>query len=296
MEKATTYGLLAVLLWSTVATAFKFALISHTPAQVLLWSVSVSVVTLWSIVALSKKFRIVIPTLIANWQVLCLIALINPTIYYLVLFEAYDRLPAQLAQPINYTWAIMLALLSVPVLKQKLTKYDCVGGLLGYFGVLIIASQGQFSWSSQANFLGISLAFFSTVLWAIYWLLNTKLSGDSIVMMALSFTIALPLITCWVVAGDGLFIDPNALGSLIWIGIFEMGVTFVLWQRALDLTKSVAKVGNLIFLSPFISLVFIWYFLGEAIKLSTVFGLLFIIVGVGYQQRKTDVKKISKHT
>ena len=38
---------------------------------------------------------------------------LNPFLYYVVLFKAYDLLPAQEAQPLNYTWAITLAILFV---------------------------------------------------------------------------------------------------------------------------------------------------------------------------------------
>ena len=64
-------------------------------------------------------------------------ALLNPVLYYLVLFEAYDRLPAQIAQPLNYTWAITLALLAVPLLGQRLSGRDMLAVLLGYGGVVI---------------------------------------------------------------------------------------------------------------------------------------------------------------
>ena len=65
-------------------------------------------------------------------------ALLNPVLYYLVLFEAYDRLPAQIAQPLNYTWAIVLALLAVPVLGQRLTLRMGLGIFIGYLGVVVL--------------------------------------------------------------------------------------------------------------------------------------------------------------
>ena len=36
--------------------------------------------------------------------------LINPCIYYLLLFQAYDRLLAQQALALNYTWPIVLVI------------------------------------------------------------------------------------------------------------------------------------------------------------------------------------------
>ena len=59
-----------------------------------------------------------------------------------------------------------------------------------------------------------------------------------------------------------------------------MGVTFLLWQRALRLTSHAARIGQLIFLSPFISLALIGSVLGEHIHLTSVLGLAIIVAGL----------------
>ncbi len=66
-----------------------------------------------------------------------------------------------------------------------------------------------------------------------------------------------------------------------------MGITFVLWLSALKLSENTAKVGNLIFISPFLSLIFIHYLVGEDILTSTFMGLVLIIAGLLIQQLKT---------
>jgi len=74
------------------------------------------------------------------------------------------------------------------------------------------------------------------------------------------------------------------LAGAFYIGTFEMGITFVLWLTALKYAENTAKVSNLIFLSPFIALMFIRIFVGEIILISTFFGLLLIIAGIVLQQ------------
>jgi drug/metabolite transporter (DMT)-like permease len=64
-----------------------------------------------------------------------------------------------------------------------------------------------------------------------------------------------------------------------------MGITFVLWLRALRLSRTTAQVSNLIYLSPFVSLVLIHLIVGETIMLSTITGLVFIVAGIVLQQR-----------
>ena len=69
-----------------------------------------------------------------------------------------------------------------------------------------------------------------------------------------------------------------------YIGLFEMGITYVLWQLALQYAQHTARVSNLIFISPFCSLVLIHFALGEAILWSTLVGLMLIVAGLLYQQ------------
>ena len=67
-----------------------------------------------------------------------------------------------------------------------------------------------------------------------------------------------------------------------------MGITFVFWLSALKLSENTAKVGNLIFISPFLSLVFIHFLVGEDILASTFIGLALIISGILLQQIKQE--------
>ena len=65
-----------------------------------------------------------------------------------------------------------------------------------------------------------------------------------------------------------------------------MGIAFLFWLKALRLSRSTAQVNNLVFLSPFLSLIFIHLFVGEKIALSTALGLVFIIAGIVVQHYK----------
>src|SRR5690554_397290 len=94
--------------------------------------------------------------------------------------------------------------------------------------------------------------------------------------------------------GSALVSDaPNTINPLTWqglaagiyVGLFEMGITFVLWLSAMRLATRTAQISTLIFLSPFISLVLIYVVLGEVIQVTTFMGLSLICIGL-YQQRK----------
>ncbi len=285
-RKAMLLGLAAVMLWSTVATAFKLSLQVMTPTQLLAWAGLVSSVVLAVFVSAQGRWPEVRDALRARPFYYLSLGALNPCCYYLVLFRAYDLLPAQQAQALNYTWALTMSVLAVPLLRQKLGGRDLLALLIGYAGAVVIATRGEVLALQFDSGLGVALALSSTVLWALYWILNTRATAPAAVTLFLCFALGTPLV--WVVLWlEGGVSIPGwrGLAGALYVGLFEMGVTFMLWLAAMRRATHVSRVGNLIFLSPFLSLVFIGTILGEAILPATWIGLVMILVGVGIQQR-----------
>jgi drug/metabolite transporter (DMT)-like permease len=212
-------------------------------------------------------------------------AAFNPLLYYLVLFKAYSLLPAQVAQPLNMIWPITLALLSVPLLKQKI-GWVSVGALfISFIGVFIISSQGGWDGFRNTNPLGVFLAVGSSVLWSLYWIFNVRDKRDEVVKLFLNFAFGLILLAPVVYFFSDFEIHINrSFYAVIFTGVFEVGITYVLWLKAMNLTTSNAKIGNLVFFTPFLSLVFIHFILKETIYITTFIGLIFIVAGVLIQQ------------
>lgn len=288
-KRAYIFGLAAVLLWSTVATAFKLTLRYIDPMQLLLYASVTSTLVLGFVLVVQRQFKQVFLCSQREYVLSFVLGLLNPCFYYWVLFKAYDLLPAQEAQPLNYTWAITLALLSIPLLKQKISKWDIAGGLVAYCGVFVISTHGDVLGFRFSDPLGVALALFSTILWALYWIFNTQDTRDPVVGLFLSFVFALPFVVliCW--GFSDLWVrDVRGLYGAVYVGVIEMGITFVLWLLALKNAENTARVGNLIFLSPFLSLVFIHFVLGEHILPSTFVGLVLIVAGLVVQQKKTS--------
>ena len=285
-RRAVFYGLGAVLCWSTVATAFKLSLAHLSPAQLLLVASLVSWLFLGAVLALGGKWHLLWEGSPRDYLHSLALGCINPLLYYLVLFRAYDLLPAQEAQALNYTWALTMALLAVPILGQRLKAAELLAAFVSYAGVVFIATRGAPLAMEFANPEGVLLALASTVVWALYWLFSAKDSGDPAIALFLNFSMALPLLFAYVLCQGELTTVPwrGVLGA-VYVGVFEMGLSFVLWLNALRLTNSTLRISSLIFLAPPVSLVFIHFILGEAILASTLVGLGLILAGLALQQK-----------
>jgi len=143
-----------------------------------------------------------------------------------------------------------------------------------------ICTRGDVLGMSFADPLGAGLALASTVIWALYWIFNTRDQMDPVLRLLLNFAFGslyiLPV--AWLLT-DPLAVNLPGLLGAAYVGVFEMGITFIFWLKALKLSRTTAQVGNLIYFSPFLSLIFIRVFVGETILPSTLIGLVLIILG-----------------
>ena len=404
-NRAYVFALLAVLCWSTVASAFKLTLRQVDYLTMLLYSSCVSAIFLFVTLMVQGKTALLIDALsvrrrsvgrrsvgmapaegrsaversVGEWSASAVRqppeiprahegnlrgrsllrsaanGFLNPFLYYVVLFKAYSLLPAQEAQPLNFTWPIVLVFLSAPMLGQRIRPLGILALGLSFLGVLIVSTHGDLLGLRFTNLPGAILAMGSAVVWALFWLTNVKDERDEVLKLFLNFffgflyilvtTLILGLIrttgvwaregacvawqasatlgttgawaregvgftwagstTHWVTGvgalslrgltmlartgvcpvPDGpLLVGTAGLLGCVYIGIFEMGAAFVFWLKALQLSEATAKVSNLIFLSPFISLIFIRFVVGERILPSSIIGLGFIAGGILIQR------------
>ncbi|MDO8428939.1 MAG: DMT family transporter [Candidatus Diapherotrites archaeon] len=285
--KAYAYTFLAILAWSTVASAFKLSLQHLNFIQLLFFASGTSAIVLFAIVVFQKKLNILFTYSKKEYLNSALLGFLNPFLYYFVLFQAYAVLPAQEAQSLNYTWAIMLAILSIPLLKQKISLTSILAIIISFLGTIVIATHGNIFGLQFTNLYGAVLALGSSLIWALFWIYNVKDKRDPVVKLFLN-----GLFGFMFIALVSLLIAPitwpNVSGLLgsVYVGLFEMSFTFAVWLTALQLSKTTAQVTNLVYLSPFLSLIVIHFMVpGEEILLSTVLGLILIIAGVLLQQR-----------
>jgi drug/metabolite transporter (DMT)-like permease len=272
-----------------MATAFKSALEFNTPMALITLAATVS----WCFFGVRvigadslKSMREMKSALVLRCL---LLGLLNPALYYWILFTAYDLLPAQDAMAINYTWGLTLPLVASLFSRTLPTKYETGLALLSYLGILVIATNGNLGSLEFDQPAGVALALFSTVIWGLSWVVNSRIVDanniDPELALFLNFSAALPVL--WIVTGLTGQLPSVNTGSLLgglYVGLFEMGIAFVLWMNAMRLTDNPLRISSLIFLAPPLSLLLIGTVLNETIAGSTLVGLVIILVGLAGQQ------------
>lgn len=284
-KQAYIYAGIAVVLWSTVATSMKIALQSYSFMQLLFWSSATALLTLGVMMAVRKKFANL--TKLPAKAVLksAFYGAINPFLYYIILFKAYELLPAQEAQALNYTWPIMLSLLAVPLLNQKISFKNVVAIGISFIGVLIIATGGNLINLSFSNGQGVVFGLASAIIWALFWIFNIKDERDELSKLFLNFLFGfIYIVIALLLTSEIVFVNLKSWLSAVYVGFFEMGITFVIWSIALKKSITAAKVSNLVYLVPFLSLVVIYFILEEPIRFPTIIGLFLIVGGLTFDK------------
>lgn len=284
-QKAYLLALIAILLWSTAGSAFKLTLEHISSAQLLLFASFFSL--LFLIVWKAVEGNLILSFQISKREYLnsAIMGLLNPFAYYIILFEAYDLLLAQEAVALNYVWPLTLVLLSIPVLKQRISLLSVLAILISFAGMLVIIMKGSFGDVELSSPRGILFALVSSFFWASYWLMNMKDKREEVSKLLINFVFGFFYVLIYVcVTGVDLHISMEGIGGSIYVGLFEMGLTYVLWLKALQLSSTTAKVSNLVYISPFLSLMFVSVAVGETIYLYTIGGLALIVGGIILQR------------
>jgi len=285
MNKSILYASIAVLCWSTVATMFKIALSCYSLLEVLLIASFTSFIVFGLVAVFQNKFTQLVALQRRDWIMAALMGLLNPVAYYLVLFKAYSLLPAHVAQPVNYSWPIILVVLLAIVKRQPISKLKLLGLAISLCGVATISMASGVDGGQGLPIGGLLIAFLSACLWAVYWIVNSRHQRmDSILLFMLSFffgTLYMIVLTLFfplhVATTQGIL-------SSVYIGLFEMSIPFIFFGMASKLSKNSVLVNQLCYLAPFLSLLLIHWVLREEIYLSTYVGLMLIVLGIFFNE------------
>ena len=279
--RAYIYAGIAIFFWSTVASAFKIGLQYLDFIQFLFFASWTSLIILFGLSLIQNRLRSLRSFSVRDLVFSAIMGFLNPFTYYLVLFKAYELLPAQVAQPLNMIWPIVLVFLSVILLKQKISWKSFVTLFISFIGVYLISTQGNPASLKIQQPLGVILAAGSSLIWSFYWIYNVKKGKDEIVQLTWNFIFATLYITLLMLILNR-FQDLHLKGILLagYAGGFEMGLTYIFWLRAMKLSVSTDKISNLVYIAPFLSLVFIHFFVGETIYVTSIAGLTFIVLGI----------------
>jgi drug/metabolite transporter (DMT)-like permease len=277
---AYLYVGLTVVLWGSAAAVAKLMLQSLNSFQVLFFTSLIATLSLFIVASFQKKLSIIKKYRANDYLHFAYMGFVGVFLYYILLYTGLTLAPAQEAFIVNYTWPIWVVVFAIIFLKETITKEKIISILLGAAGVFIVASKGHLSIFSVEHLRGDLFALAGAVSYGIFSVLGKKYNYDKITSMMFYYIFTFIFISISIgIFSEIPMVTIKEILGLTWIGVFSGGLGSLFWFLALQ-RGDTAEMSTIIFLTPFMSLVFIWAFVGESILPSSVVGLLLIICGV----------------
>ncbi len=285
------YAFAAILIWGSSAAISKLAVSQINPLQILLVTTFFAFTTIFIIVLLQKKLSEIKNYNAKDLTKFAALGFLGIFFYDILYYSGMAKLPAQIAMSVNAIWPIMVVIFGGIFLKERITLKNIAGILLSFFGVVLVITKDDFSIFLHDKYSGAVYSFIGAVFYGLFSVFCKKQNHDSSLSLMFYFgfgfiysLIAVVLFSEIPKMNTALFLE------LLWMGSGMLGLGYLAWLTALKLGDT-AKIANLILLSPFLSLIYIYFLTGEVILLSSVMGLALIVGGILVQNYRVKEKQ-----
>ena len=280
MKKSYFYALVSVFFWSTTTTVSKLLLHSISTMQVLAVSSVFATLFLLMVNVFKGNLKQLKSYRPRDYLVLAGVGFLGMFLYRMLLFFGVARMLASQAMIVNYLWPIMAVLASCVILREKLTVRKAIAVVMSFLGVVIVTTGGNAAGLSGSDLTGTVLVAVAAVFYGLFVAINKRLQYDSFVsMMFYNAVAAICAILGTLFSGETLLLTLSQNLGLVWVGVCNTAIGFVAWDLAMK-TGDTAKVANLAYITPFLSLVVAYFLLGDPITIWSVGGLTVIVAGI----------------
>lgn len=286
MKKEYIYAGISIFLWSTTATVTKLLLGNLNSMQIMLISTFFAFIFLFFMNLIMGTLKELKNYKITDFIHIFLIGSLGIFLYHLLLYLGIDKLEASQAFIINYLWPIMAVLSACVLLKEKITIKKIFAIILSFIGVMIVTINGKLLNVDKNTFIGAIYCIFAAVSYGLFTVLNKKKNYNKYLSMMLYYFIALIISFVYAIINKEKVSMFFAEGiGMLWNGIFATAIPFTTWALALE-KGDTAKVSNLAYITPFLSLVWTYIILKEDLSIYSIVGLIIIVSGIFVQLRE----------
>lgn len=294
MKKSYFYAITTVLIWSTMAAVVKSMLFDIPNLQALSISSYIAFAFLLLLNAKNGMLREVKQYKARDYLVISGLGFIGLFVYSALYYYGLSQLSAQEACILNYLWPIMIVVFSCIILKERMTVMKGVAIGCSFLGIVILSMGNQGS-ATGNTILGIISCVVAAICYGLFSVLNKKSNyNQNISMMLIWLVTAVCSMILGLMTESWVPIYGMQWIGLLWLGVVIDAVAYLLWALALNGAENTAKIANLAYLTPFLSVVISAVFLKEPVQLRALIALVFIIGGILvqslYEQKKDEEK------
>lgn len=288
MKKEYLYAGVSILLWSTTSTISKLLLGSLNSMQILLIS-SIFATIFLLIINFRKKNLSQLKTFkTKDFLQIAGLGILGTFLYNLFLYLGINKMQASQAFIINYLWPLMTVIFACIILKEKLTKRKLIAIILSFIGVIIVTSNGDLLNVSKDSIAGAIYCILAAVFYGLFCVLNKQKNYDKYLSMMIFYCVSAIISLFYICTTKTWFVmDVMQFVGLLWRGVFTSAIAFTSWAIALE-KGDTAKISNLAYITPFLSLIWTVLILKEKISIYAIVGLLIIVSGIVIQLKEKE--------
>ncbi|XVH57739.1 DMT family transporter [Providencia hangzhouensis] len=272
------YALACVLIWSFIPIVSRLGQAGMDSFQFLFWSnlisaISVVIVALGSGYKVSKLFILPRNTI----KKVFILGFLD-CLFYLLLYYGYSIENGIAVLVIQYSWPLIIILLSVVLLKDKLAGRQIVGIIIGFIAVIITFTKGQITQLHVENPTALLLVFSGAFCFALMSVFSRQYSIDPYISTVWLFIFStLTSLVLLLLFREVQLPSKAAFWPTLINGILINGVSYILWFKAMNTGHS-AKIASVVFLSPVLSVLWLVLILSDPFEIAYIIGVLLVII------------------
>ena len=222
-----------------------------------------------------------------HWVIVLILAFTGVAAFNTLVYIGLHYTTSINASLMNSSTPIMIYILSLILLKERLSKYQISGTLLSLTGVVFIISGGSFESILAFTFnKGDLIVLIAVVCWSVYSLLIKKYAGKLpgystfLVTIALGGIMLIPFTAYELLVTEEMITwNISTISGILYVGIFASIIAFLCWNAGV-VTLGANKASIYLNFIPLFATIFAVIFLDEQLLVAQLIGGLTVIAGV----------------
>ncbi|HBB02819.1 MAG: hypothetical protein US89_C0007G0001 [Candidatus Peregrinibacteria bacterium GW2011_GWF2_38_29] len=226
-----------------------------------------------------RQSKIFLTYKIRDWFNAVFLGFLGTYLYYILLYFGYANAQGLEVLVLQYSWPIFIVLLSIFILKEKLTLKRALAVFLGFLGVVLVLTKGNFAQIHLDNYFVDILVLIAALTFGLFSVLSKKVHLEPYTMITIYFltaTVASFVSMLWL--SDFSLPTKDALVPILVNGLLVNGFSYIFWIKALKKAEA-SFVAPFVFLTPVLAALYLIIFFREPLLPVYGLGLLAVIVG-----------------
>lgn len=270
--KHICYALGAILCWASLPVATGSGLDSLSVEELLLYSFTCAAGVLYAIDVVQKRsLRLYVPNLKVS-----LLGVWGIFLYHSIYYQAMAQAPLAEAAILATTWSFWIVIFSSLLTLRRLPLALLFAALVGMIGAALVIGAGKEVRFVAEYLPGYALALGCGLIWSSFSVGLSQMQLKEEPMTAFTVYAAVLSAILYGITGPHSLPSVEALASAAYLGCVPLGLSFFLWNRAVN-GGNMAIIGLLSYATPPLAVLLVAIVRQRPVSPQVILGMVLII-------------------